>query len=115
MHDGNDRDDDPWGRDDDPWGAELSETLWVPGVDYIKEWSEALSAAEEFRDLLISRGLPASHIQAGARTGASGGGSVRLIVSLDATRFLIHVLGRADWAALCREMGCDGQELQSDG
>jgi len=87
---------DEGGEPQDPWESELGETLWVSDVDYIKGWSEAHAAATRLRDLVISYGIPAREVEAGARTGAGGHGVVRVVMSVEVTHWLMHVLRHAD-------------------
>ena len=61
------------------WNDDVSgDLVWVPGLDYMPEWLDALEAAAEVNAALVAAGLERGALWAVAGTDDEGRGMVRL-------------------------------------
>ncbi len=78
------------------WDNDVSGGLvWVPGLDYMPEWLDALEAAAEVNAALVAAGLERHSLWAVAGTDDEGRGVVRLRGTPACARSAAMLLRRA--------------------
>lgn len=78
---------------DEPFG--MDEALWVPGVDYVGGWRDAVAAGAELVAALSAVWPEAGQVTAVAQSAPDGRGVVRLRLPVTTTQALAQLLRAA--------------------
>lgn len=74
----------------EPFG--MDEVLWVPGVDYVGGWRDAVAAGTELAAAISAVWPEAEGVTAVAQSASDGSGAVRLQLPSAAARALAEVV-----------------------